>query len=201
MFVDAITSLLGIIIFLFIFWKRLKEDYSGDIIFGSAVYILLGVLLFWTISFRFLPAWFLWFSFLGSAFGLTFAIFKFKLKFYETLEALVISMLPWIGFIFLADSVVSSSLVSFIAFLTTLVLIFISYYFDTHYREFTWYKSGKIGFSGLSILVLIFAIRLGIAILKVPVLSFVGWNYEAMISGILASLSLGMLFRLARLQK
>jgi len=39
----VIFLFLGIIIFLFFFWKRLKEDYSSERIFSTAFYILFGI--------------------------------------------------------------------------------------------------------------------------------------------------------------
>lgn len=193
-------TLFAILIFLFIFWKRLKEDYSAEIIFKTSTYILAGTGIGWIISLRFFPAWFFWTSFIGGTIGLTTACLLLKVKFYETFEAFVVSTLPGLSLIFLNDSVIKSSLSSFSAFLAILFLIFISYYFDTHYKKFSWYTSGRIGFAGIATAGLLFLTRSVIAILKVPVLSFVGRS-EVVISGVLMIASFVLLYNLGRIKK
>lgn len=191
------VPIIGVLIFLFLFWKRLKEDYAAEIIFKSAFYILAGILIGWTVSFKLLPQAFLWTSFLGAILGLSLAVRTFKVRYYETLEALVIGSLPWVSLIFLKDSVLTSSLSSFAAFLITLVIIFLYYYFDQHYKSFSWYKSGKIGFSGLATLAIIFLIRAAISISQIPVISFLS-KYEAVASGAAAFVSFLLIFNLGR---
>lgn len=197
MIADILSTGLGIIIFLFLFWKKLKEDYAAEIIFKSALYILIGMAVGWVVSFRFFPSAFLWFAFFGALAGLGLAARSFKVRFYETLEAMVIGSLPWISLTFLKDSVLHSSLPSFVAFLAILVVIFIYYYFDQHYKEFGWYKSGKIGFSGLSTLAIIFLTRSIVALGGIPVVSFLS-KYEAVASGAAAFVSFMLIFNLGR---
>lgn len=201
MLANVFTAFLGILVFLFIFWKRLKEDYISEIIFKSAFYILIGVLVAYLLSIKFIPSWFIWMSFIGSLLGLAFGIFTLKIKLYEALEALVISFLPWIALMFLESSVVNSSLSSFLAFAATLVIVFVSYWIGDHYKDFTWYKSGKIGFAGLATLALIFLTRFIVAIFGIHVLSFVNLRYEAILSGVLAIATLGLIINLSKNDK
>ena len=151
MLANLAVTIFGLLIFLFLFWKRLKEDYAAEIIFKAATYILAGICLGWAASAKFFPAWFFWAVVAGAAVGLSFAILRFRVKFYETLEAFIISSLPWLGLVFLEDSVTHSSFSSFSAFLVILIMVFVTYYFDTHYKGYAWYKSGKIGFAGLAV--------------------------------------------------
>lgn len=197
MMVNIVVTILGLLIFLFLFWKRLKEDYAGEIIFKAATFILLGIGIGWTLSDKFFPAWFFWASIAGGLIGLSLAILKFRVKFYETLEALIISSLPWLGLTFLEDSVIHSSFSSFSAFSVILIMVFVSYYLDVRYKGFSWYRSGKIGFAGLAVAIIIFLVRSLIAIGKVPMLSFVGRS-EAVISGVMALVSFILLFNLGR---
>lgn len=191
------VNLLGILIFLFIFWKMLKEDYVGEIIFSSSSFILLGIFVGYILSLRFIPPWFFWLEFIGAIFGLLISINRFKVRFYEAMEASLVGLLPWLGLTFLLDSITSSSLVSFIAFLTCLALIFFYYFLNLKYKSFSWYRSGKIGFSGLSVLGIIFLIRSSVAIFLIPVLSFVG-KAEVFVSGSLAFTAFLLIFNLAR---
>lgn len=198
---SLLTGLLGILVFLFVFWKRLREDYSSEIIFKTAFCVLTGILIGFLISLKFIPAASFWFAFIGATLGLGVAIFRIKVKFYETFEALIISSFPWISFVFLLDSVIHSSLSSFLAFIAILIFVFISYYLDTHYKNFTWYRSGKVGFAGIATLSLFFIIRSLLAIFTVNMLSFVGLKVEAVISGAAAFVCFVLLFNLGRIKE
>ena len=200
MLVNFGAATLGILIFLFVFWNRLKEDYASEIIFQSATCILIGIGVGCFLSVKFFPEWFFWTSLAGGLIGFSLAILRIRLKFYETLEAFIISSLPGLSLVFLVDSVTRSSLSSFLAFIVILITIFVSYYFDMHYKGFTWYKSGKIGFAGLAVAGLIFLIRSLLATGRVPVISFAG-SSEGIISGIAAFTSFLLLFNLGRVKK
>lgn len=195
-----LSTVIGILTFLFVFWKKLREDYASEIVFKTAFQILFGILLGVLISSKFFPGWFWWSGVLGGFAGLALSVFKLRVKFYETFEAFVISSLPGVALLFLADSVVHFSFISFVAFLVTLIMIFIYYYLDLHYKEFTWYRSGKIGFSGLTTLGLIFLARTVLALTGGRMLSFVGRN-EAIVSGMAFSICLLTLINLGRSKK
>lgn len=191
------TSFLGIVTFLFIFWKRMKDDYAAPIIFSVSFYILLGILAGWFISYKFFPNLFLWTAFVGALAGLSAGILRYKIRFYESLESIVISLLPWLSFVFLKDSVARQSFSSFILFLAVLVFIYVFYFLDTHFREFTWYKSGKIGFAGLATLGLILLARSATSFVKINVISFNG-RFDALASASLGIICLLMLYNLSR---
>ena len=197
MLVNFLIGTVGIIIFLFIFWKRLNEDYSSEIIFQVATAILIGLGLGYSVSSLFLPVWFFWISILGALAAMLMMIFKFKLRFYETFEALILSGMPLISLMFFKDSMNGSSLNSFLAFVGSLILIFLSYWFDVNYRNFVWYKSGKIGFAGLTTAALFFLARTVIAINGLTMISFVG-KIEAIISGAVVLVCIGLLINLGK---
>lgn len=198
---SLVTGLLGILVFMFIFWKRLREDYSSEIIFKAAFGIIFGEAVGFLFSLKFAPIAFFWLVILGGLIGLGFAIFKLRLKFYESFEALIIASLPWLAFVFLLDSVTHSSLSSFLAFIAILVFVFISYYLDAHYKDFTWYRSGKIGFAGVVTLGIFFILRSVLAIFDINMLSFVSSRAEAIISGAAAFICFVLLFNLARIKE
>lgn len=197
MLVNLATLFFGLFIFLFIFWKKMKEDYAAEIIFKSASYILTGVVIGFLVSKSFFAEWFLFSEFFGVLVGVYIAMVRFKLKFYEILDSTILAFLPWVSLMFLSDSVTQLSFNSFMSFLFMLVVIFLYYYFDTHYRNFAWYKSGKVGFSGLLSLAIIFITRSALATFGITVISFVN-KYEAIVSGLLAFITFLMLFRLSR---
>ena len=190
-------TILGIIIFLFIYWKRLKEDYSSSMVFTSGLYVILGIGIFGAIASRFLPVWWFWFDMLGVAVGLGLSILRYKLRFFETLEALTVALIPWFSFVFLINSIQTSSLVSLVGFIIMLLLLVSFYYFDARYKRFVWYRSGRIGFSGLTILGVFFLIRSLVAVFLSDVLSFVG-TLDVLSSAVLAFFAFLAVFNLAR---
>jgi hypothetical protein len=197
MIVNVLVAVFGILIFLFVFWKRLKDDFSSEIIFRTSAAILIGIGLGWLISYIFIPMYFFWTSTFFALLTMFLMIMKYKLRFYETLEALIMASMPWLAIIFLEDSITTSSLTSFLAFTTILVMIFLSYWFDVNYKNFTWYKSGKIGFAGLSIAFIFFLIRSVLAIMGITMLSFVV-KFEFIISGVITLISLILLISLGK---
>lgn len=194
---SILTHMLGVFVFLFIFWKRQKDDFSSDLIFKLGFNILIGISVGVTLSIWLFPIYSFWLGFIGGILGLFTALFKFRTKFYEVFEAFVISIMPWLALVFLHDSVIHSSLSSFLGFIGILVLIFVFYYLDSHYKNFNWYKSGKIGFTGLAILGIIFIIRFGLAIFGVSMLSLIG-KFEMLVSGLGILVCFLLLFNLAR---
>jgi hypothetical protein len=195
MLVNILTSILGILIFLFVFWKRLKDDYSSEIIFQTAAAILIGIGVACFLSSLFFAGWFFWAAFVGSIISMLLMRIRFKLRFFETLEALILASMPLIALIFLQNSITTSSLRSFLAFTIVLVMIFIFYWIDVNYKSFRWYKSGKVGFAGLAMSTLFFLTRAILAIFGVAMLSLVG-KFEIVISGAMAVASLGLLLKL-----
>lgn len=192
-----IVSVVGVLTFLFLYWKRLKEDYASQVVFTSALYVLAGFSAGYLISHKFFPIWFFWGGFIGSLAGLLLAVLRFKIKFYETLDASIISFFPMILLMFMSDSAVNSSLVSFIGFVAMLFFIFVYFFLDAKYREFTWYASGKIGFAGLATLGLFFLTRSIVAIFFHDVLSFVDKS-EVFVSGSLAFICFLTVYNLGR---
>jgi hypothetical protein len=197
MLFEIIASLFGVAVYLFLYWKRMKEDYSSEIIFSSSLLILVGLTLGSFLSFQLLKQYWFWFSLLGVLLGLTLSVFRFKVRFYETLEALVVSLLPLTSFVFLVDSVNSLSISSFLAFVVTVSLLGLTYFFDRKYKLFNWYKSGRIGFTGLAVSALFFLLRAVVSLIGVSVISFVG-KIEPLASGIVSFTLFLLLFNLSR---
>ncbi len=185
MLTTLVTAAVGIFVFLYLFWRRLKDDYSSDMIFSASFLVLAGIAVGLIVSRFFAPALWFWTEFLGVSLGAAVGILKFRLRAFEVIEALALSLLPWVGLTFVSDSISHSSLPSFLGFVVCAALLALFVYFDKHYKSFSWYASGRVGFSGLSILGIFFSLRALVAIFFPFVLSFVG-KYEVLISGIAA---------------
>ena len=196
MLADIFTALVGVILFLFLFWRRLKEDYPTPEIFTSAFYVLLGTLLGYLVSKFYFPSLWFWLEGVGIALGLTLGVVRYKFRFFEVLESLVLGILPWLGLIFLKDSIRLSSLTSFLSFFAVACLLTLFAYLDASYKNFSWYRSGRVGFSGLTTLGALFLLRAGFASFFPNVISFV--KYEAILSGIAAFAIFLAIYNLAR---
>jgi len=203
---------IGLLPFLFFFWRRLKEDYTSGQIFTAGFYIIFSVFFFilaFTLGIpRVIAAspiyspsglWF-WGAVLGLMIGLGLSIWKLNLKFFETLEAGILGSFFWLAVIFLINSVRDSSVVSLTAFGVSAALILLFFFLDGRYKKFTWYRSGKIGFSGLAVAGTFFFVRAAVALFFPFVLSFVG-KLDALISGSISFILFLLLYNLAEYEK
>ncbi len=193
---SIVTTLIGIILFLFLFWKRLREDYPSSQIFTTAFYVLVGILLGYGVSLKVSRESWFWIELVGIMLGFGVGILRYKFRFFEVLEALILGLLPWLGVFFLRDSIDRSSLPSFLSFFAVTCLITLFAFLDSHYKNFSWYRSGRIGFSGLTTLGTLFLVRAAFASFFPFVISFV--KYEAILSGVAAFVFFLATFNLAR---
>jgi len=195
----VIFNLVGLLGFLFLFWRRLKEDYEQKEIFTFSFLIVFGALVGVVICFFLLerPLYWFWAAFLGMVIGFLIGDLKFKFRFFETLEALATGALFWLANTLVAQSVDEHSLASLIAALVVTLLLALFFFLDGRYRGFAWYRSGRVGFAGLVTVGTFFLIR-GIASLVFPsMLSFIG-QVDTFVSASLAFAFFLMLFYLAR---
>ena len=197
MLIKIIFAIFSVIIFLFLFWKRLKRDYEDDKIFTVSFYVLFGMLLGYLLSVYIAYDWWFWSAFFGSLTGLSIGIYRFKLRVFEVIESWAFSSLALLGLTFLYDWYANINVFSGYALLIISVLLFGFFFLDRHYKNFSWYRSGRIGFSGVTILGLFFIIRAAVATTSVGVVSFVGKS-DAIVSSAFAFLAFLALFNLAR---
>lgn len=196
---DLLVSAVGGVISLFVFWRRLKEDYDKEQIFATVFFVLGGLFLGQIIAVWFLPIFWFWLVLAGEFLGLTLAIWRFRLHFYETLEAGVAAQLPWLTLVFLNEAIKKADFISFIGFCVLSGLIAIFHFADIHYKSFTWYRSGRIGIAGLLTLVIFFTLRMALAYFNAPVLSFAG-SSEKFLS-LIALLAFGLMAAFLARQK
>lgn len=197
MIFNILTNFVAIFIFLFLLWKKLKEDYVSSQIFNVGIYILFFIALSNYLSVKYIPEYWFWSIVLGVFIGLIVGIIRYRFRFFETLEAIVISIIPWYGLYFFSDAIGNNNLSSLLGSIIIIGLVVVYAILDKHYKRFSWYKSGKVGFSGLSILGLLFIIRAIVAISFENVISFAE-RYDAILSAIFAFSSFLAVFHLAR---
>lgn len=197
MFEMIIANLVGVLLLFYFLWKKLKDDYHYEKIFNLGFVILASLALGLLISkFTVANYWF-WISFITIAITFLFTIKNQKIKFYESLDGLVIGLMPLLGLNFLVDAVKKSSLSSFLTFWTVLILIFLFFFLDSQYKRFSWYKSGRVGFTGLFIIGLFFLIRIVIYLIYPQTISFVA-PFDIYLSSTFAFLFFLILYRLSR---
>lgn len=163
MFANILVYFLGAVIFLFIFWKKLKDDTTSDIVFSVGFLVIAAILV---------TQKYFWLQLIAITLAASFGIWKFKMRINEVFDALVIALLPWLALVFLKTSVVKVSAPAFVGFIMILVLIGVYYLVDAHYKKFTWYKSGRIGLSGAVVSILFVLIYIVLATFLPNVLSF-----------------------------
>jgi hypothetical protein len=182
-----VFTILSIFLFLFIFWRNLKEDYPSDQIFSFSSTILLAILISSILARMYIPLYPFWIN-LASILTIIFIGTKrYHFRFFEVFEAAVIALSPWISFTYLYKAFSPFNLKLLIEGIIVLFLILIFSYFKNIYKKLSWYRSGKIGFSSLAVLILFFIMKTVVALFWPDVVSFA---LEAIISGIFAVASL-----------
>lgn len=192
MVIAILLNVFAFFVFLFVVWKRLKEDYSSENIFSLCFVTASGLMLGYFAAKLFAPQYWFWMEILGILLGYIFLLIKIRLKFYETFEALFIAFLTWFGIYWL--------MTSFLATLLVVCFIVLFYLLDANYKNFTWYKSGRIGFSGLVTAGLFFLTRGAVASLFPFVLSFSG-KVDVFLSGITSFVMFLLVYNLSRNEK
>lgn len=192
-----ITNLVGALVFLFLVWRRLREDYSKDLIFSLCFFVILGLALGFLISNFWVKSFWFWLEMGGVILGFLLSTLRAKLRFYESFEAVSLGFLAWFAVFWISVFIKTPSVTSFLASLLVISILVLFYLFDASYRNFTWYRSGRIGFSGLTTLAIFFLTRSAIASFFPFMLSFAG-RLEVFFSGVASFILFLMVYNLSR---
>lgn len=161
----GIFRVLGVIAFLYLLWRSLRENYDDQKIISFSWLALLGFLVFGRLFFG-LIHWGIWnddlvdwvlvgskpgMSYIGGYLGVVLVSWLFarkeQWKFFNFMEDLARPFLVMSGFFMLDELVRSKFSLELVSFLVLIILIFPLFIFITNrYRSFVWYKSGKKGF-------------------------------------------------------
>ena len=193
-----IVATLGFFFYLFFSWRRLRDDYTSDRTF-SAAFVIIGLIILSQILVWYFGLMYLWFwAAVASSVGAFVLVLKrFRFKFYESLEAFGVGLLIPYAAAFLAHGIASSRPDSLVGFLVVLAVFGLFFFLDKRYRRFTWYRSGRVGFSGLTVLGFLFLIRAVVALFFPSVLSFSG-GLETVMSAVLAFVLFLLLYNLSQ---
>ena len=182
---------------MYLFWRRLYEDYSRKTIFNSFFIIVISISVFslvysYAVAILIPNAWF-WAAVLGFTTGLMIAVRRYETDLYLVFETLAPGVLFWVGIVSFALSLAIESIPSIVFSLLTLAVILMFLYLQKIYKRFTWYKSGKVGFAGMVAVAVYFIIRAVFALAASDVISLVG-RMDAPISIALAFLLLFLMY-------
>jgi hypothetical protein len=204
----SLSLFIGSLLFLFFYWRKLREDYELSSVFSSGLAIILssifGSLLAHLLLSPNLPQspvfnpsqiWF-WGAVLGFFLALSFSTVRFKLRFFETFDATVIGINCLLLTFFLANFILEAIWQNLFLVLLSLVLLVVYFILDSKYKKLSWYRSGKVGFSGLVTMGIYFLARSLIAINFADMLSLSG-KIEIIVSAVVAFLLFFAVYNLA----
>jgi len=197
MVISLSLGFVGILIFLYLIWKRLKEDYSSENIFSLAVFVLAGMLLGYLASRFYFPKWWFWFEAFGAFLGFSYAVLKYNLRFFETFETVFIGLMPWLIIYYSNNLITCPTLVPILVTASVVVLLLLFWFIDSRYKNFSWYKSGRIGLAGLVTAAFFFLTRAAIATFFPFMVSFVGKS-EVILSGVCAFTLFLLIYNLSK---
>lgn len=161
----------GVFVFSFFLWRRLREDYTADQIFVLTLLLLVGIWLGLIIGRRFLPDYSFWTLLFGFFLMGFYGVKKLQMRIFEVIDSALPAFL-WAMFFFQPLDLWQKHLPPYIESLLPAVAIGSYYYFSKNYRKFYWYPSGKIGFAGLASFAFYFLLKSLIAFYLGLMLSF-----------------------------
>lgn len=180
-FLDYILRFLCFTVFSFVLWKKLKDDYTHDLIFSFTLISLFVAAFGVILAGNFLPGFSFWFVFLLQLICVTWFVKREYFKFYELVDAFSIA---WLAFFLLSNisdlvmQIIKDKGIRILDLHFVLHVVLIGFVFLLYktilkkYRSFSWYPSGKIGFLGFAVLTLYFLFRSLVAIVISGVLPF-----------------------------
>ena len=193
---------LAVVSFSYVFWLRLREDYSSDQIFSMTLLCLFGGLLGWIIFDRWLPSLSFWGFIVGAGlFGL-YAIRKMEIRLLEALDGVVLGFVWFSLFFYLGDIVrvgaaafsLQTRFVDLVVFLPSITSLLVFYLYLRNYRRFSWYPSGKLGFIGGGLASLYFTLRALVDFYLFWVLSFSSLIFDSVLSLLVSAVFAGIVY-------
>jgi len=193
----VLTYILSILVSIFVFWKFLKEDYSEEQVFSLAMSLCFGSLLGYGLSRFFLEEFSFWFIFGGLVASFVLFYKKSKFMFYEYLEGTVRALLFLLSLLAISYSIIEKSFVGLVLFVGVFAILVLYFFLSGSYKKFTWYKSGKIGFAGLTAAGVFFLVR-GITFFIYPNAPSISGSLEPVFCGVTSFIFFTMLYNLSR---
>jgi len=161
----GIFRTIGLIFFMYLLWRDLREDYGDEKIINYAWVAMLGFLIGGRVAYGLInwgvwnDSWINWISvwtkpgtnYLGSYIGLVLVSWLMSLKnqwkFLSFMDDIIKPTLIFSSLLMLDEWIRSNFYLKLFIYLCLLIGdIFLIFWLKKRYRSFTWYKSGKKGF-------------------------------------------------------
>lgn len=170
----------------FSFWRKLREDYKEEEIFGLSLFIFVSSLFFFWLVFFLMDNTKLSLVsvFCGAVLAVKAWSFRFKKNIWEILDGLTLPLLYLLFFGGIGLFLKTLKLWELEFSLTAVVSFALFEYSCKRYRSFAWYKSGKIGFLFLEVNCAVFLVLSMLAFFRRDALY---WERFIMIFGCLLS--------------
>ena len=182
---------------LFILWKKLRDDYIASQIFslGFGIYFSLvaGFLLFHFFKFSYSE----WFIVAAPVVVVLYLSSRGRMRLNELVNALAPLLYVSNIYYYLMLVILRNNYFGLIGVFLSVFFLVIYFLLEKNYKKLQWYKSGKIGFSGLFVLSVYFFMNSALAIL-IPDMVFFSGKINAIISMLLGLI---FAFALTRLSK
>lgn len=192
-----IVLLISLVIFKFVFWRRLKEDFVSDQIFRISFISIGMAILFGFASYKYSPNWWFWASIAGLATGVSISAYQHKMDLIELIEASMLASISVYFSVYLYLFVSTREWSLLLLVFLPLVANFFFWVFEKHYKKLSWYRSGRVGFAGFASGGIFFLARAVIAYFNPNMLSFIP-GLEVYISLTVALAHFAFLIKLSR---
>jgi len=204
-----VAYFLGVFAYAFVAWRKLHEDYISSLFFAIAFKIAFISTIFALISHFLIRSriaqssvlnpnglWF-WGAVVGFICSLIYLQKKNHLRIYEIFDAFGMGLVWWYLIFLLPQILIFQSINNLVVVGGLIVTLGLYEFFQKNYRKFSWYKSGKVGFSVLLAIGIFFLFRSIIAITDLSVISFVG-KLDSVLSASVAFLMFYSLYNLSQ---
>lgn len=193
--ITYLFAFIGLVLFSFVVWRKLREDYTDDQIFTLtlSLTVIAGIGNF--LLSQYLAQFPFWPQAVFIFLGLFYLIRKMNMKFFEAADAFAPAWFIFYLFFLVGVFIEEGLLLNKYSELFAPIVALLAYqFFQKNYRRFSWYPSGKVGFAGLAALVIFFAIRAPVAIYSSGMV-LLGGIVDGIASLVLTILLLAALYR------
>lgn len=191
----GVLLLLGLSMFLFVFWRGLKDDYIPSQIFSIAFTVFFIVVLTYVLSLYFFKQYRFWLIVLSLFIGFLVGTKRSGVRYYEAWDSYILSVFS--SFFIPILILYKNWSIDWVLFYISIAVSFIIFFIIKNvYKSFIWYKSGKRGFPGLFSIGVFFLIRSVISFVK-PDYTLSLIEYDLFFSGLISFMSFLNIFILA----
>lgn len=187
----------AIFVYLFVYWRELKDDSIASQIFSSSIIVLIFSMSSHFVTNYFLKDYKMLILILVFGVSYIFAMKYNRIKLYEGFDAIVISTLNSLAFLSLF--LYKNWEFKWIIFYVSIYLcILIFHLVRKNYKSFIWYTSGKRGFAGLFTVGVFFLFRSLLFFIDPEYLPYLN-SYDIFVSGLISLSAFLNIFMLAKI--